>query len=113
MKYGILYSHDTDYILVGYCDVDWIGRAYNKKGTFGGFFFLGNNIFSCFSKKQNCGSLSTTEVEYIPACSICNQLLGMKQMLKEYNVEQVVITLYCEDFENLRGSLGGCLYENL
>jgi hypothetical protein len=32
MKYIILYSHDIDYILVGYCDVDWIGSAYDKKG---------------------------------------------------------------------------------
>jgi hypothetical protein len=112
MKYGIIYSHDTDYILVGHCDVDWASSAYDKNGTSCGFFFLGNNLFSCFSKKQNCVSLSTIEVEYIVACSICNQL-WMKQMLKEYNGEQDVMTLYCDNFEKLMGSLGTCLCDNL
>jgi len=42
-------------------------------------------------------SLSTVEAEYIAASSSCSQLVWMKQMLKEYNVEQNVLTLYCEN----------------
>jgi len=34
-------------------------------------------------------------------------------MLKENNVEQDGMTLYRDNFEKLRGSLGSCLYENL
>jgi len=80
-------------MLVGHCDVDWAGSADDKKGTSSGFFSLGIKLLSYFSKKQNCVYLSTIEVEYIFACSICNQLLWIKKMLKEYNVEQVVMTL--------------------
>ena len=50
-----------------------------------------------FSKKQNCVSLSTAEAEYIAAGSSCSQLVWMKQMLKENNVEQNVLTLYCDN----------------
>ena len=39
-------------------------------------------------------SLSTIEAEYIATGSSCSQLVWMKQMLKEYNVEQDVLTLY-------------------
>ena len=56
------------------------------KNTSEGCFFLGNNLVSWFSKKQNCVSLSTAEAEYIAAGSSCSQMVWMKQMLTEYNV---------------------------
>jgi len=91
--YEILYSHSENSMLVGYCDVDWAGSADDRKSTSAGCLFLGNNLISWFSKKQNCVSLSTVEAEYIAAGSSCSQLVWMKQMLNEYNVEQDVITL--------------------
>jgi len=63
--YGILYSHSDNSRLIGYCDVDWTGSADDRKSTSGGCFFLGNNLVSWFSKKQNSLSLSTAEAEYI------------------------------------------------
>ena len=42
-------------------------------------------------------SLSIDEVDYIAAGSSCSQLVWMKQMLKEYNVEQDVLTLYYDN----------------
>ncbi len=96
-NYGIMYSHGEDSKLVGYCDADWAGSADDRKSTSGGCFFLGNNLISWFSKKQNSVSLSTAEAEYIAAGSSCSQILWMKQMLSEYNVGQDVITLYCDN----------------
>ena len=95
--YGLLYSHDSSSILVGYCDADWAGSADDRKSTSGGCFFLGNNLISWFSKKQNCVSLSTTEAEYIAAGRSCSQMVWMKQMLSEYNVTQDVMTLFCDN----------------
>ena len=95
--YGILYSYRENSKLMAYCDINWAGNADDRKSTTGGCFFLGNNIISWFNKKQNCVSLSTAEAEYIAAGSSCSQLVWMKQMLKEYNVEQDVLTLYCDN----------------
>jgi len=92
-----MYSHSTDSNLVGYCDTDWAGNADDRKSTSGGCFFLGNNFISWFSKNQNSVSLSTAEAEYITAGSSFSQLVWMKQMLKEYNVNQNVMTLYCDN----------------
>lgn len=42
-------------------------------------------------------SLSTIDVECIVAGSSFSQLIWMKQMLKEYNVKQDVMILYCDN----------------
>jgi hypothetical protein len=73
--YGMMYSHCNDSTLVGYCDADWAGSADDIKSTSGGCFFLGSNLISWFSKKQNSVSLSTAKAEYIAAGSSCSQLL--------------------------------------
>jgi hypothetical protein len=49
-------------------------------------------------------SLSTAEAEYIIAGTSCSQLVWMKQMLKEYNVEQDVLTLYCDNLSAINTS---------
>ncbi|KAL0559406.1 hypothetical protein IC582_004015 [Cucumis melo] len=58
--YGMMYSYDTTSTLVGYCDADWAGSADYRKSTSGGCFFLGNNLISWLSKKQNCVSFIYT-----------------------------------------------------
>jgi len=74
--YGILYSHNENSKLIGYCDVDWAGSVDDRKSTSVSCFFLGNNILvSWFSKKQNFVSLSTAEAEYIAVGSSCSQLV--------------------------------------
>ena len=73
--YGMLYSHGSSSTLIGYCVADWEGSVDDRKNTSGGCFFLGNNLISWFSKKQNCVSLSTAEAEYIVAGSSCSQLV--------------------------------------
>ncbi|KAL4021347.1 hypothetical protein IC575_020142 [Cucumis melo] len=73
----MMYSYDTNPTLVGYCDADWAGSADDRKSTSGSCFFLGNNLISWLSKKQNCVSLSTAEAKY--------------------GFDQDTMTLYCDN----------------
>ena len=84
--YGIWYSRDLNECLTGYSDANWAGCIDDRKSTLGGCFYLGNNIVSWMSKKQNSISLSMAEVEYIAAASCCAQLLWMKKLLHDYGI---------------------------
>ena len=109
-EYDLLYTHGKSSSLTGFCDADWAGSDDDRKSTSGGCFFLGNNLVSWFSKKQNCVSLSKAEAEYIAAGSSCTQLLWMKQMLEEYNVRQDVMTLFCDNMSAINISKNPVLH---
>ncbi|KAL0561433.1 hypothetical protein IC582_001860 [Cucumis melo] len=94
--FGILYSYDTNSIFVGYCDADWARCSDDRKITYWGCFFLGNNLIFWFSKKHNCVSLSIAEAEYIAIESGCTRPIWMKHMLQEYDIQQNIMTLYCD-----------------
>ena len=86
IDYRIWFSKDTNSCLAWYSDADWVENADDRKSTTGGCFYLGNNLVSLYSKKQNSISLSTAEAEYITTGSCCTQLLWMKQMLADYGI---------------------------
>ncbi|XP_075665161.1 secreted RxLR effector protein 161-like [Castanea sativa] len=95
--YGIWYSKDSNECLVGYSNADLSGCIDDKKSTFGGCFYLGNNLVSWMSKKPNSVSLSTVEAEYIVAGSCCAQLLWMKKLLYDDGITQDTMCVFCDN----------------
>ena len=73
--YGLFYSKESNLSLVGFSYSDWVGNANDRKNTTSRCFYIGVNLVTWMSKKQNYVSLSTAEVEYITAGSCCSQLL--------------------------------------
>ena len=69
----------------------------DRKSTSGGYFYLGNNLVSWMSKKQNPVSLSTAEAKYIAAGSCCTQLLWMKKLLHDYGIPQDTMCVFCDN----------------
>ena len=74
--YGLWYSKDSNACLAGYSDANWVGSMDYRKSTSDGCFYLGNNLVSWMSKKQNFVSLSTVETEYIATESCCHNYFG-------------------------------------
>ena len=98
MEYGLWYPKGEDFTLVAYSNADWAGCVDDKKSTSGGAFFLGDNLVSWHSKKQESVSLSTTKAEYMVATSCCTQVLWMKQMLKDLGIQvSDPTTLRCDN----------------
>ena len=91
--YGLWYSKDSNACLASYSDVDWAGSVDDRKSTSGGYFYLGNNLVSWMSKKQNSVSLSSAKAEYIAAGSCCTQLLWMKKLLHDYGI----MCIFCDN----------------
>ena len=95
--FGAWYSKDTNDVLARYSDVDWAGNADDLKSTSGGYFYVGNNLVSWMSKKQNSISLYTIEAEYITTSTYCTQLLWMQKLLHYYGICQGHLTIYCDN----------------
>ena len=56
--YGLFYSKESNLSLASFSDFDWAGNADNRKSTTGGCFYVGANLVTWMSKKQNSVSLS-------------------------------------------------------
>ena len=82
-------------MLVGYCDVDYVGERVEQKSTSGGCHYIGPCLISWASKKQNSIALSTTEVEYMYDANCCSQLLQVNYQLEDYSSFENNIIVYC------------------
>lgn len=69
LDFGLWYPFGTTSKIVVYSNADWADDVKYRKCTSEGYFYIDNNLVSWHSKKQNSISLSTTEVEYVVACS--------------------------------------------
>ena len=95
---GLYFGRDHGYKLYGYTDLDWVGSVTYRKSTLGGFYFLGCAMISWFSKKQSSVSLSTTEAEYIAACSTsCEAIWLRKLMPSPFDMELDTIVILCDN----------------
>ncbi|XP_031262652.1 uncharacterized protein LOC116120820 [Pistacia vera] len=57
LDFGLWFSCDSNPTLVGFSDADWAGCLDDRKSTFGGCFFLSNNLITwCKSSSSNSSS---------------------------------------------------------
>lgn len=69
----------------------------DRKSISCGYFYLESNIVAWHIKEQNAVSSSTAEAKYIAVGMYCTHRLWMSKMLSDYDIEQNVMTLYCEN----------------
>lgn len=60
LNFGILYTQNSLGEINAYSDADFAGDTSTEKSTSGSVLFIGNNIVSWFSERQQSVSLSTT-----------------------------------------------------
>ena len=94
---GLWYSKDSQINLLGYSDADFAGCKLDRKSTSGTCQFLGVNLISWFSKKQNSVALSTAEAEYIAVGSCCAQILWIKQQLEDFGIKLNETPIKCDN----------------
>ena len=88
---------ESNLSLASFSDSDWVGNADDRKSITGGCFYVGANLVTWMSKKQNSVSLFTAEAEYIAARSCYSQLLWMKKVLTYYGISQDTMVVYCDN----------------
>ncbi|XP_059658785.1 secreted RxLR effector protein 161-like [Cornus florida] len=97
LNYKLRYSSESNFKIACYTNADWAGNKDDRKSTSGGCFYVSTNLVSWYSKKQKYISLSSCEAEYIVTGSYCTQLVWMKQMLLDYEVDQGTIATFYDN----------------
>lgn len=97
LDYGLRYPFDSSLVIVRYSDANWTKNVENRKSILSAFLFVSDCLVVWLSKKRNSISLSTMEVENIVVGSCCTQLPWMKQMLSDYDSEQGIMNIHCDN----------------
>ena len=96
--HGILYSKHGHNKIECISEADWVGSKEDKRSTSGYCVFVGGNLVSWKSKKQNVVSRSSVESEYkAMAQSVC-EIIWLYQLSMEVNIETPVpAKLWCDN----------------
>nr|GFC01233.1 copia protein [Tanacetum cinerariifolium] len=94
---GLWYSKDIGMSLTAYADVDHAGCQDTRRSTSRSAQFLGDELVSWSSNKQNSIAISSTEAEYIALSRCCAQILWMRSHLTDCGFQFNKIPLYCNN----------------
>ena len=95
---GLLYKSSGNLQIECYTDADWAGSLDDRRSTSGYCTFVGGNIVTWRSKKQNVVARSTAEAEFrAMAHGVC-ELLWLKIILMELGLFQArPLMMYCDN----------------
>ena len=97
-EYGILYSSNSEFKLIGFADSDFAGSQDDRNSTSGYVFNLGSGAIAWSSKKQQIVTLSSAEAEYVAATSAACQSVWMRRILSDLQHAQNQPTeIFCDN----------------
>ena len=98
LDYGEQLLHSSTCDLVAYSDVDWVGCPDTRRSTSGYVVFLGDNLVSWSSKRQQTVSHSSAEAEYRAIANVVAEVSWLRQLLQElYFCPQRSSMVFCDN----------------
>jgi hypothetical protein len=97
MDYGLLLRRSASSELTVYTDVDWAGCPDTCRSSSGYAVFLGTNLISWSSKRQNVVSRSSVEAEYRAVANGVAEACWLRQLLQELRAPLTKSTLVYYD----------------
>jgi len=80
---GLWFKRNQHLDVEGYCDTDWASSVDDRRSTSGYCVFVGGNIVSWRSKKQEVVARSTAEAEYRAMALALSEMIWMKNLMAE------------------------------
>nr|XP_043639756.1 uncharacterized mitochondrial protein AtMg00810-like [Erigeron canadensis] len=95
---GIFIPKNGGFDLVAFCDADWLGCPYTRRSRTGYLLLLGGAPVSWKTKKQSVVSRSSAEAEYRAMATTVSEVLWMRWLLKDFEINLTEATpLYCDN----------------
>ena len=95
---GLLYKSSGNLQIECYTDADWAGSLDDRRSTSGYCTFVGGNIVTWRSKKQNVVARSIAEVEFRAMAHGVYEVLWLKIILMELGLFQArPLMMYCDN----------------
>jgi len=95
---GLMFSKYDHLRVEGYTDADWAGNVSDRKSTSGYFTFVGENLVTWRSKKQNVVALSSAEAEFRGMAKGLCELLWLNRLLTEIDfAPSCEMDLFCDN----------------
>ena len=85
---GVLYENRGHTQVVGYSDADLASSPTDRRSTSGYCVFIGGNLISWKSKKQDVVARSNAEAEYRAMALATYELIWLKHLLQELRFEK-------------------------
>ncbi|KAJ4750231.1 Copia protein [Rhynchospora pubera] len=83
--------------IVGYSDADWAG-SFDRKSTTGYCTFVGGNLVTWKSKKQNVVARSSAEAEYRAMASTASEMIWIKHLITDMGVTcNKTMQMHCDN----------------
>jgi hypothetical protein len=87
--------------LRGFSDADWATDPDDLRSTSAACIYLGPNLVSWWSKKQQRTSRSNTEVEYRSLAAAAAEVLWIQSLLRELHLPYSVPILFCDNLSTV------------
>lgn len=95
---GILFKRGNTLTLEAYTDADYAGSLVDRRSTTGYCTFIGGNLVTWRSKKQNVVARSSTEAEFRAIAQGVCELLWLKIIFEDLKIKWVgPMKLYCDN----------------
>ncbi|KAG6513861.1 hypothetical protein ZIOFF_024198 [Zingiber officinale] len=95
---GLLFKGGGDLKVECYSDADWVGSRDDRRSTSGYCTFLGGNLVTWRSKKQNVCAQSSAEAEYRAMAHGLAEMLWLSFLLTDIGLKvELPLRLYCDN----------------